>query len=266
MGTSVLRQYVIIIVLIKNHVRTLGIHVVYFCSPGACWTSGFLAISSASVEMSVIFSYVFCISATLQGFLIFILMTARDANVRKFWMETFSRRKRQILGYTSNLSTGSIFTSKTTRTTKLATSSPVRRSVLVQANEEKIIAPMIDSNKPVEHDKHTPSPIEIHHVPNHDLLTNNTSSASNANHDPATSTDNSITPSNQTPKFTNNHDSYTRTETPPSSSNNKTPKFTVNITGLNTATRRFYATQEYARKSLYVDPATKPANQPTPTR
>ena len=102
MGTSVLRHYVIIIVLIKNHVRTLGIHVVYFCSPGACWTSGFLAISSASVEMSVIFSYIFCISATLQGFLIFILMTARDANVRKFWMETFSRRKRQILGESTN--------------------------------------------------------------------------------------------------------------------------------------------------------------------
>ena len=87
---------------IMDHVRTLGIHVVYFCSPGACWTSGFLAISSASVEMSVIFSYIFCISATLQGFLIFILMTARDANVRKFWMETFSRRKRQILGESTN--------------------------------------------------------------------------------------------------------------------------------------------------------------------
>ena len=82
--------------------QTLGIHVVCFCSPGACWTSGFLAISSASVEMSVAFSYIFCISATLQGFLIFILMTARDANVSKFWMETFSRRKRQILGESTN--------------------------------------------------------------------------------------------------------------------------------------------------------------------
>ena len=169
-------------------------------------------------------------------------------------------------GYTSNLSTCSIFTSKTTRTTKLATSSPVRRSVLVQANEEKIIAPMIDSNKPVEYDKEHPTLVDIHDVPNHDLTTNNRSSTCNVNHDPATSTDNSITPSNQTPKFTNNHDSYTRTETPPSSSNNKTPKFTVNITGLNTTTRRFYATPEYVRKNMYVDPATKPAKQPTPTR
>ncbi|CAL1531614.1 unnamed protein product, partial [Lymnaea stagnalis] len=45
------------------------------------WIFGFLAIDDARI----VFQYMFCISASLQGFVIFAMMTARDKNVHDFW-------------------------------------------------------------------------------------------------------------------------------------------------------------------------------------
>ncbi|CAL1539176.1 unnamed protein product, partial [Lymnaea stagnalis] len=57
---------------------------VCFCVLGECslsWIFGFLAIDDARI----VFQYIFCISVSLQGFVIFAMMTARDKNVRAFW-------------------------------------------------------------------------------------------------------------------------------------------------------------------------------------
>ncbi|CAL1531615.1 unnamed protein product [Lymnaea stagnalis] len=53
-----------------------------FCVLGLSWIFGFLAIDDARI----VFQYMFCISASLQGFVIFAMMTARDKNVRAFWL------------------------------------------------------------------------------------------------------------------------------------------------------------------------------------
>ncbi|CAL1531612.1 unnamed protein product [Lymnaea stagnalis] len=53
---------------------------------GLSWIFGFLALGDARV----VFQYIFCISASLQGFVIFAMMTARDKNVRAFWLSKLS--------------------------------------------------------------------------------------------------------------------------------------------------------------------------------
>ncbi|XP_055958783.1 adhesion G protein-coupled receptor E5-like [Patella vulgata] len=50
---------------------------------GLTWVFGFLAISDARL----VFQYIFTVLNSLQGFLIFILFTARDKNVRDYWKQ-----------------------------------------------------------------------------------------------------------------------------------------------------------------------------------
>ncbi|XP_055958988.1 adhesion G-protein coupled receptor G6 isoform X2 [Patella vulgata] len=57
-----------------------------FCSfifLGLTWVFGFLAISDARL----VFQYIFTVLNSLQGFLIFILFTARDKKVRDYWKQ-----------------------------------------------------------------------------------------------------------------------------------------------------------------------------------
>ncbi|GFN97905.1 reverse transcriptase [Plakobranchus ocellatus] len=49
---------------------------------GLTWIFGFLAVEDARL----VFQYLFCITASLQGFTIFI-MTARDPQVRQYWLQ-----------------------------------------------------------------------------------------------------------------------------------------------------------------------------------
>ncbi|KAK6186539.1 hypothetical protein SNE40_008559 [Patella caerulea] len=50
---------------------------------GLTWVFGFLAISDARLP----FQYIFTVLNSLQGFLIFILFTARDKKVRDYWKQ-----------------------------------------------------------------------------------------------------------------------------------------------------------------------------------
>ncbi|XP_055959429.1 adhesion G-protein coupled receptor G6-like [Patella vulgata] len=50
---------------------------------GLTWVFGFLAISDARLA----FQYIFTVLNSLQGFLIFILFTARDKKVRDYWKQ-----------------------------------------------------------------------------------------------------------------------------------------------------------------------------------
>ncbi|XP_050418862.1 uncharacterized protein LOC126832194 [Patella vulgata] len=52
---------------------------------GLTWIFGFLAISDARL----VFQYIFTVLNSLQGFLIFILFTARDKKVRDYWKQLF---------------------------------------------------------------------------------------------------------------------------------------------------------------------------------
>ncbi|GFN85847.1 adhesion g protein-coupled receptor l3 [Plakobranchus ocellatus] len=54
----------------------------YLCHTGLTWIFGFLAIEDARL----VFQYLFCITASLQGFIIFI-MTVRDPHVRQYWLQ-----------------------------------------------------------------------------------------------------------------------------------------------------------------------------------
>ncbi|KAH9523807.1 Adhesion G-protein coupled receptor G2, partial [Bulinus truncatus] len=57
-----------------------------FCLLGLTWIFGFLAIDDARI----VFQYLFCIFNSLQGFVIFMMMTVRDKNVRSFWHSKLS--------------------------------------------------------------------------------------------------------------------------------------------------------------------------------
>ncbi|GFO26709.1 G-protein coupled receptor [Plakobranchus ocellatus] len=50
---------------------------------GLTWIFGFLAIEDARL----VFQYLFCITASLQGFTIFLMTTARDPQVRQYWLQ-----------------------------------------------------------------------------------------------------------------------------------------------------------------------------------
>ena len=78
----------------------------FMCFPpisGLSWFFGFLAIGDARE----IFQYIFCITASMQGFLIFILMTARDKKVRDFWaMKLCGWKKKKEQTSTSGYKSG----------------------------------------------------------------------------------------------------------------------------------------------------------------
>ncbi|XP_076459089.1 uncharacterized protein LOC143292561 [Babylonia areolata] len=67
----------------KNSSRAVGIRasVACFVVLGLSWLFAFFAIEDARV----VFQYLFTITASLQGFLIFLIFTARDPAVRAFW-------------------------------------------------------------------------------------------------------------------------------------------------------------------------------------
>ena len=53
--------------------------------PGLSWVFAFFAIEDARV----VFQYLFTITTSLQGLLIFLVFTARDPAVRAFWRQAF---------------------------------------------------------------------------------------------------------------------------------------------------------------------------------
>ncbi|XP_055869369.1 uncharacterized protein LOC106073017 isoform X2 [Biomphalaria glabrata] len=57
-----------------------------FCVLGLTWIFGFLTINDARIA----FQYLFCIFNSLQGFIIFMMMTIRDRNVRAYWKSKLS--------------------------------------------------------------------------------------------------------------------------------------------------------------------------------
>ncbi|KAK6186491.1 hypothetical protein SNE40_008520 [Patella caerulea] len=66
---------------------------------GLTWVFGFLAISDARLP----FQYIFTVLNSLQGFLIFILFTARDKKVRDYWRQCCcSYKTRSIASNPSN--------------------------------------------------------------------------------------------------------------------------------------------------------------------
>jgi hypothetical protein len=57
---------------------------------GLNWIFGFFAIGATN---AVIFSYLFCITSSLQGFIIFVLYVGRDPSARKLWLKCFGLGK-----------------------------------------------------------------------------------------------------------------------------------------------------------------------------
>ena len=55
------------------------------CVLGLSWVFAFLAVEDARV----VFQYLFTITTSLQGLLIFLVFTARDPVVRTFWRQVF---------------------------------------------------------------------------------------------------------------------------------------------------------------------------------
>ena len=67
---------------------------------GLSWIFGFLAIEDARV----VFQYIFCFTASMQGFVMCVMMTARDVVVRQFWAAKCCRRRRREEKTSYNLS------------------------------------------------------------------------------------------------------------------------------------------------------------------
>jgi len=57
---------------------------------GLTWIFGFFAIGTTN---AVIFSYLFCVTSSLQGFIIFVLFVGRDRSARKLWLKCFGLGK-----------------------------------------------------------------------------------------------------------------------------------------------------------------------------
>ena len=53
---------------------------------GLSWTFGFFAIGPTN---SILFSYLFCSTTTLQGFFLFVLCVVRDPSTHRLWMKLF---------------------------------------------------------------------------------------------------------------------------------------------------------------------------------
>lgn len=54
---------------------------------GLSWIFGFLA----SIRSEIIFSYLFCLTATIQGFVLFVYFIILDPNTRKLWRDFFDK-------------------------------------------------------------------------------------------------------------------------------------------------------------------------------
>lgn len=77
---------------IRSNKRTLAIaqlrlSVFLFFLLGLSWIFGFLA----SVKSGIVFSYLFCLTATIQGFVLFIYFIILDSSTRKLWRNLFTR-------------------------------------------------------------------------------------------------------------------------------------------------------------------------------
>ena len=53
---------------------------------GLSWTFGFFAIGPTN---SILYSYLFCLTTTLQGFFLFVLCVVRDPSTHRLWMKLF---------------------------------------------------------------------------------------------------------------------------------------------------------------------------------
>ncbi|XP_067687379.1 uncharacterized protein [Haliotis asinina] len=80
---------------------------------GLSWVFGYLAIADARV----VFQYVFTITNTLQGFLIFILFTARNKEVRDSWREMCCKKKPRDVKSNAYSVTGTASTKESTYST-----------------------------------------------------------------------------------------------------------------------------------------------------
>ncbi|GFO20779.1 G-protein coupled receptor [Plakobranchus ocellatus] len=72
----------------KDNQILVNIRMSIFCFTmlGLTWVFGFFAIEDARLG----FQYLFSITSSLQGFIMFVLTTARDAKIRKYWIEKVS--------------------------------------------------------------------------------------------------------------------------------------------------------------------------------
>ncbi|GFO16337.1 adhesion g protein-coupled receptor l3 [Plakobranchus ocellatus] len=105
------------------------------------WIFGFLAIEDARL----VFQYLFCITASLQGVIIF-MMTARDPQVRQYWLQRVCCclhrwTKAQSISISSSSSrAGSNQTSKTDKLTTSVNSTITVSSELDSFNTETEIS------------------------------------------------------------------------------------------------------------------------------
>ncbi|XP_025109863.1 adhesion G-protein coupled receptor G2-like [Pomacea canaliculata] len=69
----------------KSHFRVVGVRASLACFVilGLSWIFAFLAVADARL----VFQYLFTITTTVQGFLLFVIFTARDPAFRTFWLE-----------------------------------------------------------------------------------------------------------------------------------------------------------------------------------
>lgn len=68
-------------------IAQLRLSVFLFFLLGLSWIFGFLA----SIKSGIIFSYLFCLTATIQGFVLFIYFIILDSNTRKLWQNFFQK-------------------------------------------------------------------------------------------------------------------------------------------------------------------------------
>ncbi|KAL5283569.1 hypothetical protein ACFFRR_006057 [Megaselia abdita] len=88
--------------LIMPHIR---LSVLLFFLLGCTWSFGLLTAFKAGI----IFSYLFCLTATLQGFILFIYFIILDPTTRKLW----TKRLRGITNFSSNSRTSKNFEDST---------------------------------------------------------------------------------------------------------------------------------------------------------
>ncbi|BFZ21922.1 hypothetical protein BsWGS_24961 [Bradybaena similaris] len=83
----------------KQTIVNVRASITSFCILGLSWTFGFFAVGEARVY----FQYLFCILTSIQGFLIFAMMVARNHKFQQYWRSVFFCCFRRI----SNLTTDS---------------------------------------------------------------------------------------------------------------------------------------------------------------
>lgn len=101
---------------------------------GLTWIFGFLAIGATN---AVIFSYLFCVTSSLQGFIIFVLYVGRDPSTRKMWLELFGVGKSEIR--TVEPKTKSSTVSKTTGNSESSCSTTVATGNGLSCNEVQYV-------------------------------------------------------------------------------------------------------------------------------